>query len=343
MDHLAEKAAALAMASSGSLLPAVTFFFARGMPTVRRTAVFAVLAGLTLLIPLAIPAGFPVVRVLVATTAVLFAMKMWDLHLDPRRNTRFDLPRYVVYLISHCSGSEMSSEGPFLLPPLQQRWPRLVRCWIAFLAIGAIVCFFFFRLDWSRSPFFVEHSLKAIVLGALVITSFDAYGALFYWAGARVGPFSRDVLRSASPADFWRRWNLPIQSWFLEDIFKPSGGFRNPLRSMLFCFGTSGIIHEYIVSVSLGRLNGCMLLFFSLQGIVSALTARARSRFRRGCPVWMGIPPTLCFMVLSSIFFFLPLNEILPIYEGRVPRWLCSGPSLPLETLHKAPEASAKT
>jgi hypothetical protein len=45
-------------------------------------------------------------------------------------------------------------------------------------------------------------------------------------------PMARPELAPTS-AEFWRRWNRPAQQFFYEDVFKPCGGLRAPVRGAL--------------------------------------------------------------------------------------------------------------
>lgn len=77
-------------------------------------------------------------------------------------------------------------------------------------------------------------------------------------------------------------------------------------------------MHEYIVTVSLGHVTGYVLTFFMLHGLASWLTWRIRLT---GPWKLAGLALTYAFLLTSSIYFFVPVNQGLAFYTNEVPSW----------------------
>jgi hypothetical protein len=68
--------------------------------------------------------------------------------------------------------------------------------------------------------------------------------ALWWLSGGVARDYMDNPFVARTPADFWRRYNRPMQQFFWEDIFKPVGGLRAPVRATLWVFAVSAVIHE---------------------------------------------------------------------------------------------------
>lgn len=124
-----------------------------------------------------------------------------------------------------------------------------------------------------------------------------------------------------SPRDFWgRRWNLYIHEFARRHVFEAWGGRRHPLRATMGVFLASGLMHEYLVFMSLGhppRHVGFMMLFFALQGlaVVAELALRLRTR-TRPLPRPVGIVLHAAWMTATAPLFFAPLAEMFTFPAG---------------------------
>ncbi len=107
--------------------------------------------------------------------------------------------------------------------------------------------------------------------------------------------------------------------WLLENICKPAGGRRNPCLATLAAFAVSGLLHEYLVGVSLRYVTGYITAFFLLQGTAAVLTRRFKPA---GWLVAPALVLTLAFNTLSTVLLFVPINERVPFYVNAVPQWL---------------------
>ncbi len=104
-----------------------------------------------------------------------------------------------------------------------------------------------------------------------------------------------------------------------EDVFKPVGGRRSPIRGILVAFLVSALVHEYIFSIAIGQVQGFQTLFFLFQGIAVAATARVKPSGWRAIPWVVG---TFAFNLLSSVLFFASWQGLGGFYAGGLPPWL---------------------
>ena len=81
-------------------------------------------------------------------------------------------------------------------------------------------------------------------------------------------------------------------------------------------FAVSGLLHEYLFTVAVGRVQGFQLAFFLVQGAAVALTLRAKPNRI------VGVGATFTFNALTSILFFASVEGVLPFYVGGLPGWL---------------------
>src|SRR5262249_53115648 len=104
------------------------------------------------------------------------------------------------------------------------------------LAAGIGLLIGLFRVDWEGYPFLVEHAGKVAAFYVAVISGLDTGAALWRLSGGLARDYMENPFAARTPADFWRRYNRPMQQFFWEDVFKPAGGLRAPLRTILLVF-----------------------------------------------------------------------------------------------------------
>jgi D-alanyl-lipoteichoic acid acyltransferase DltB (MBOAT superfamily) len=172
------------------------------------------------------------------------------------------------------------------------------------------------RTDWTDSPFAIEHVVKVTSLFAMLIPGGVAYSAAWRLSGHPALEMMVHPYVSRTPAEFWRRYNLPAQQFFYERVFKPSGGRRHPIRGTLLTFLVSALIHELLFAVVLLRVEGYQTAFFMLQGLVVAATMRFRPRGWWSLPGWLA---TVAFMYTSSVLFFASFESVLDVYDNPLP------------------------
>jgi len=298
---------------------AVLFFFARTLGTRPRSLAFVLLGVLVLGGAPMTAHGLVPVRSALAMALVIFILHMWDLHLDPGRASRLRLKDYAVLLPNYGWSVARVVDGCGVELSLRQR-ARDAVCYLAGLCLVSVLVLGAFRVDWHRCPFWLEHAAKSICLGTWLVWAFNANTALWRLAGAPAALFTgKNVLGACSPAEFWRRWNRPMYRWFLENVYKPAGGFRHPYVAGLAAFALAGLLHEYLYAVIFGRVTGYILAFFVLHGVAALLTRRVKPEGSLAVPAFLL---TFVFNTFSTVFLLLPINEQIPFYVNDVPKWL---------------------
>ena len=80
--------------------------------------------------------------------------------------------------------------------------------------------------------------------------------------------FSRDI------AEFWRRWHISLNKWFIDYIYIPLGGSRvskpKVICNILIVFALSGLWHgANWTYVAWGIYNGALVILFTLLSSIS--------------------------------------------------------------------------
>jgi hypothetical protein len=109
-------------------------------------------------------------------------------------------------------------------------------------------------------------------VGVLLMTETIAFIVILLWLpGGRLMPVPHhNPFAARTLADFWgRRWDLWMSDWFRFAIFAPLR--RRPMLAVWLVFFVSGLLHEYVLNLTLwlvtGRkLFGSMMVYFLLQG-----------------------------------------------------------------------------
>ena len=298
---------------------AVLFFLARKLGRGSRSVFFVVMSAVVLSSPLLLQTDGEIVRCLVVLALLIFLLHMWDLHLDSDRGTRLRLRDYMIFLPDYAWSVARVPDGYGIDLPLGRRAGDAAR-YVAALCLVSAVTVGVFQIDWAAYPFLLEHAAKSTCLAAWIIWAFHANMALWRLAGAPAARFTAgNVLWAHSPADFWRRWNRPMYRWLLENVYKPAGGRRNPYFATLAAFAVSGLLHEYLLDVSLQYVTGYVTAFFLLHGCATVLTRRFKPSGRQVVP---AVVLTFAFNTLSTVLLFVPISERIPFYVNDVPQWL---------------------
>jgi hypothetical protein len=199
---------------------------------------------------------------------------------------------------------------PRRLPLTHDIWRLGFRAPVSLLSV--ILVLIVYRMNWSTVPFALEHVLRVTTVVSAVIFVLNAIAAVYrLLGGVAIDPMSNPFVAS-TPADFWRRWNQPAQQFFYEYAFMPAGGLHKVIRASLVTFGVSGMVHEYVFGIASGRVQGWQFLFFMLQGFAVVLTMRIRPR---GPLTILWIAGTWTFNLVSSVLFFMSVNQVLPFYS----------------------------
>ncbi len=103
-----------------------------------------------------------------------------------------------------------------------------------------------------------------------------------------------------NPADFWRRWNISLSSWFRDYVYIPLGGSRGGramwIRNVMVTFLLSGFWHG-------ASWNYVLWGFY--HGVLLVLTGRGGSRSWSQVTWWRTIPQVAGMFALTLIGWLL--------------------------------------
>jgi hypothetical protein len=247
-------------------------------PRARVATIFAIAPAL-LALPLLVPSGRPwsaFVRFFAGIHCALIWMKMWDFHLAFERCGR---PRALSFLTFVGLGNPMhhvwrrvrSEPGP----GTRRSAVRLLRG-VAEFTLGLALMRWAFGADLGRYGFWLDHSVKFLSLYPLLEGTGMVIAALARIAGLPARDFFRDPIVSRTPAEFWRRYNRPVNQFFYENVFRPLAKRKAPLRGALLAFLLSGALHEYLLAIAIHRVEGYQMGFFLLHGVAAIATVRLK-------------------------------------------------------------------
>ncbi|MBI4613485.1 MAG: hypothetical protein HY720_07745 [Planctomycetes bacterium] len=293
---------------------AAAFFYYPALSRSRgaRIAALLVLAVPALAAPLAVPREHSFVRFLVATHAAMFVVGFWDLHRGLPRTGR---PRFADYarFLPHPFHFVYRKMGEEPGPGRAANLKRLARG-LAEAAAGGVLAWAAFRSDLSSFGLLVEHSAKLLAVYPVLDGVIVATVALWRLAGWRSLDVYREPILARTPADFWRRYNRPIGQFLLEDVAKPAGGYHAPVRATMAAFLASAILHEYLATIAIGRVQGYQTAFFLLQGVAVAATQRVKPRGLAAIPWVFG---TILFNLASLLLFCASVDQVVSWYDGE--------------------------
>jgi hypothetical protein len=272
----------------------------------------ALAIALVLATPLLVAGEHRLARFLVMVIAVAMAVKLYDLHYATGLGL---VPGWWWFIVSLPNLSSIVLREADR-EPLVGRCQCLGRMSWGLLQSAAGLCLLVgaFHFDWHPWPFALEHCVKVLAFFSALLPFIAASASFLRLFGWRPREPMDHPFLARTPADFWRRYNRATQQFFLEDVFKPAGGLRRPVRATLLTFVVSALIHEYVLDVSAGRIQGYQTAFFLLQGCAVAATARVKPRGLGAIP-W--IAATLAFNLATGILFFASVNELVPFYVPR--------------------------
>lgn len=261
-----------------------------------------------ILSPCCIPSDARALRFVDCVAVITLLLKVYDAYREPTLAAGMDAAKWVAYLPNWFW---------FVLKrvprarPATSDWRRVALT--APLMIAAVaLADGLLRLNWTGVPFAIEHAAKVLALATAVILIGQTFAALYrQLLGPALDPFDHPYV-SRTPADFWRRWNRSFRGFFDEHVFRPSGGARHPVRATLAVFAVSGLMHEYVFDVAIGRVQGWQMLFFMLQGIAAAATLRIRPT-RWAASLWRA--GTLLFNLATSAIFCRSVDGVIAFYQ----------------------------
>jgi MBOAT, membrane-bound O-acyltransferase family len=304
----------LALATELSL--AALFYPALALTHSKRAAILAVLCACIMLAPLLVGPQDRPMRLLAAVWAEILCVKLYDIHVGAVFGVRPNPDTFFLFLLQWFSLvlRKRSRRSDVRRAPLV----ATVKAAMSFVAGGAVLLAIF-QIDWCGQPFILEHIAKTMGFFLALFSYGTMVAALQRLSGGTVQYPEGTPFLARTPADFWRRYNPVVQQFCNEDLFKRLGRRFSPVRATLITFLLSGLFHEYVFGISIGRIQGYQFLFFTLQGCAAAATLTIKPRSHAAI-AWMA--GTLVFNVAAAIIFFASVNGIAPFYSRGLPGWL---------------------
>ncbi|HXE54074.1 MAG TPA: MBOAT family O-acyltransferase [Tepidisphaeraceae bacterium] len=302
-----------ALAVGVNLGAAGVFCLLRRFGIVRRR-LLVLLTGIVLSSPLLIlPRGAGLLRFIIAAMAVQTAFRLYDLHADPEAPRRPSCLAFIGYQFNPFAivWRRVWAEPP---KPVRNDLGRfLIGTSLGAVAIGLMV--FVFHIDWARYPFVLEHCAKVISFLLVIQLLLNGLAAGYRLAGLTATDFAGNFFFSATPAEFWRRYNRPVEQFFYRYVFRPTGGLHRPLVATMAVFAFSAIVHEYIFDIAARRVLGYQMAFFLIHGVASTLTLRVRPKGLARLP---AILLNTGFNLATAYLFFMSMNAFVPFYAPRI-------------------------
>ncbi len=258
-------------------------------------------------------------RFLAALFTLLLAFKMWDMWVSAKRGELPSLQQFLAYL-PNLYLIVWRKQGAERQPAM---WRNVRNLLVATfnLAGSYFVITLAHRFDWSGQPFLLAHALIASCLLWGVVGALDLVVAVTRLVGAYCNSANDKPYLACTPAEFWRRYNRIVGQFLHENVFKLANGRRHPVRATMLAFFISGLFHEYLFWLAIGRSPGLQMTFFLLQGAAVAATLRVRPKGANSIWWWLL---TWSFMVVSSVPFFASFQHMLPVYPVALPSWLAA-------------------
>lgn len=273
---------------------------ARRLPGPWRTPALLGLVGCVFALPVVCRPESVLCRGLVATQCPVLGVKVYHLAVESAWWRERRWRAWAAYL-AH----------PFqLVPRLHAGLPapdraagrRLLARGAAEVLLGAGLLWWAFGVEWGPGTFWMEHAVKALGVYLAVIDGLFVLAAgVLRSAGMRTLDLSRHPIAAVTPADYWRRHNCEAGRFFREDVYRVLGGARRPVLGAAGAFLVSGLLHEYMASVMVGRVQGYQSAFFVVQGAAAIATWRVRPR---GVARWGWRAGTILFMLVTGVLFF---------------------------------------
>ena len=293
---------------------AVLYWAVLGARRSVRVCALVLLGAVALAAPMLVPAEARPLRCLAAIAAVTALLHMWDVHVGAGRGVRPGFGEYLG-LLANIFGLVHRKLDDAPRPAAQEEMRRIALC-LAATAPALVAFVATFAVDWRRFGFALEHSVKVVLMFAVLVPFVGALGSAWRLLGGRGLDFMDNPFAARTPADFWRRYNRPVHQALHEDVFVPAGGRRRPVMGTVVVFVVSAAIHEYVFSVPVGRVQGLQTAFFLVQGVAVAATMRLRPR---GVGAAVAVAATFAFNVATGVLFFASVAQVVPFYDNELP------------------------
>lgn len=274
-----------------------------------------------LFFPLLIPPDLVVQRAMCALLCTGAMFKIIDFARYGRGNGFPSYGQYLYFLIPFppllVVYRRSNHQSSHLLP-----WTREFGRAVLF---GAILLSAFGLLHVSLSvpllqaSYLLDHALKLILLLLAVESLSQMSWGLERLFGYQTAPLMRQVYRSLSIGDFWRRYNTRVHRWLAINVFHPAGGAQAPIRATLLTFFVSAVHHELMFGIATSRFDGYQFAFFMLQAPAVLLSDYAtRLRWLPKAVPYVGM---LIWFYFTSMLFCHGVERVFSSYYASEP-WL---------------------
>jgi len=261
------------------------------------------------------------VRAVIIISSLILLLRVHSYASSPLRGGLLDYAHFLSLGLAtphllYSAGRTPSVSG---IPTTRQ----VLRFAIALLSIPFI---------WKGATFLITSPLSAhswlfnqLILALAFVLIMTAFGqcATVAWQlqGSSTKPLVDHIFLARTPAEFWRRWSWPMHQWLYRHVYLPAGGKLHHVRATLLVFFVSGLLHELIAALAIGRVTGHQMLFFMLSAVGVLLSPALEKLQQHGLfGQTLGRVFTLSFLVATSAFMFATIHYIFPVYNKHI--WL---------------------
>lgn len=179
------------------------------------------------------------------------------------------------------------------------------------------------RSSLVQTSFAVDHAITFVLFIIAIESLSRALSGLERLAGLNPSPLINHAYRSQTVAEFWCRYNTRIHAWLTDNVFRPAGGARSPIRSVFAVFFVSAILHEVAFAIATSRLDGYQFAFFMSQAPAVFGTLWVQRATRKWSLPGRAIRHlvTISWFAVSSLFFFRGVDRVFPFFYVSTP-WL---------------------
>jgi D-alanyl-lipoteichoic acid acyltransferase DltB (MBOAT superfamily) len=262
----------------------------------------------------------PVLRILLPVGISFYTFQAMSYTIDVyrgelrARRSLLDLAVFISFFPHLVAGP--IQRASFLLPQVESRRQFVAEtartgfiliCWGYFkkLVIADNVGIIANKVFALSDPTFYILWAGVFAFAIQIYADFSAYTDIARgtsrWLGFELTENFDHPYLARSPADFWRRWNISLSTWFRDYVYIPLGGSRGGtwmwVRNVLVTFLLSGLWHGASWNYVLWGLYHGMLLVVTRAGSFAVPAARR--------PAWLVVPQIAGMFVLSLVGWLL--------------------------------------
>ena len=307
---------ALTLVAPGAFYPAVRW----AGPRVRLAWYVVIMATLAAAMVVLVPVEHRLTRLMLAIAAAAVLTPLYDLHraatrypegLPPDHPDPRDLGVYHRFILACGASGTFRHLGHGPVRPAREN-VRDILVGLGMMLVGLLALM---EVGWGDVPVVIEYAGKPVAVFLVVDGLWRARIGSVRLSGRRDFGFSRGMWTAATPAEFWRKYNVPVNQFLHEHVFVPVGGRRRPVMGTMVVFLVSGVLHEALFTIALGRVEGYQTAFFLLQGTAVAATMRVRPRTRWARVV--GIVLTYAWLLSSGLLFWASADGVIEFWARR--------------------------